>query len=84
MPMLLHLMLAGVWASTVIIHTRRLFRLARVEQLRHWEEVRLRSGLNRIWWWLGQNEFWDGVRPDCLRAIEVTTLIFIIAWGMSI
>lgn len=83
MPMLLHLMLAGVWASTLVIHTRRLFRLACVEQLRNWEETRLRSGFNRIWWWLGQDEFWAGVRPDCLRAIEITTMIFVIAWGMG-
>lgn len=84
MPMLLHLMLAGVWASTVVIHTRRLFRLACVEQLRNWEDERLRSGLNRIWWWLGQDEFWAGVTPDCLKAIEITTMIFVIAWGMSV
>jgi hypothetical protein len=84
MPLLLHLMIAGVWASTLVIHTRRLFRLARVEQLRNWEERRVRSGLNRIWWWLGQDEFWRGVLPDCLRAIEISALIFIIALGMSL
>ncbi|MGB9634491.1 MAG: hypothetical protein ACPL8I_14230 [Chloroflexaceae bacterium] len=84
MPLLLHLMMAGVWASTVVIHTRRLFRLARVEQLARWEDhVRLRSGANRIWWWLGQQEFWRGVIPDCLRAMEITAMIFLIAWGMS-
>ncbi|MFQ3663351.1 MAG: hypothetical protein SNJ69_13260 [Chloroflexaceae bacterium] len=84
MPLLLHLMMAGVWASTVVIHTRRLFRLARVEQLARWEDqVRLRSGVNRIWWWLGQQEFWRGVIPDCLRAMEITVMIFLIAWGMS-
>lgn len=84
MPLLLHLMMAGVWASTVVVHTRRLFRLARVEQLARWEnEVRLRSGVNRIWWWLGQHEYWRGVIPDCLRAMEITVMIFLIAWGMS-
>jgi hypothetical protein len=84
MPLLLHLMIAGVWASTLVIHTRRLFRLARVEQLRNWEEQRLRSGLNRLWWWLGQDEFWRGVTPDCLRALEVSLLIIMIALGMSL
>ncbi|GAB4446070.1 MAG: hypothetical protein OHK0015_48960 [Chloroflexi bacterium OHK40] len=82
MALLLHLMLAGVWASTIVIHTRRLFRLACVEQLRRWEDERVRTGLNRIWWWLGQDEFWRGVLPDSLRAIEITTMIFIIAWGL--
>jgi hypothetical protein len=84
MPLLLHLMMAGVWASTIVIHTRRLFRLARVEQLARWEDhVRLRAGANRIWWWLGQQEFWRGVIPDCVRAMEITAMIFLIAWGMS-
>ena len=82
MPLLLNLMLAGIWASTLVIHTRRLFRLACVEQLRNWEELRLRSGLNRLRWWLGKDEFWRGVIPDCLRAIELTAMIFVIALGM--
>lgn len=84
MAMLLNLMLAAIWASTLVIHTRRLFRLACVEQLRRWEAERLRSGLNRIWWWLGQDEFWRGVTPDCLRAIELTAMIFVIAVGMML
>lgn len=82
MPLLLHLVIAGVWASTLINHTRRLFRLACVEQLRNWEEERVRSGLNRIWWWLGKDEFWNEVQADCVKAIEITLLIFLIAWGM--
>ena len=83
MALLLQLMIAGVWASTVIIHTRRLFRLACVAQLHKWEQTRLRSGLNRLWWWLGKDEFWNAVRLDCQRAIEVSLLIFLIAWGLS-
>lgn len=85
MALLLQFVIAAVWASTVIVHTRRLFRLACVTQLRRWDDqVRLRSGLNRVWWWLGQEEFWRDVRPDCLRAIEVSLMIFLIAWGGSI
>jgi hypothetical protein len=84
MPTLLHLVMTGVWGMTLIIHTRRLWRLACVEQLRHWEdEQRLRTGWNRIWWWLGQDEFWNEVRADCLKAIEITLMIFVLAWGMS-
>jgi hypothetical protein len=83
MPVLLQLLLAGVWASTVIVHMRRLFRLACVAQLRNWEEVRLRSGWNRIWWWLGQDEFWTRVRYDTWQAIQVTLMIFLIAWSFS-
>jgi len=84
MALLLQLFIAGVWASTLVIHTRRLFRLACVGQLRRWDEqVRLRSSLRRIWWWLGQDEFWCDVRPDCMRAIEVSLMIFLIAWGVA-
>jgi hypothetical protein len=82
MALLLNLILAGIWASTLVIHTRRLFRLACVEQLRRWENERLRSGLSRIWWWLGQPEFWREVIPDCARAIELTAMIMVIALGM--
>jgi hypothetical protein len=83
MPMLLHLMIIGVWGVTLVSHTRRLLRLACVAQLRRWEETRLRMGFKRIWWWLGQDEFWLGVRNDSLKAIEISLMIFMIAWGMS-
>ena len=83
MPVLFQLMMVGVWGMTFVTHTRRLLRLARVEQLRNWGNGR-RLSLNRIWWWLGQNEFWHGVRPDCLKAIELTAMIFLLAWGMSL
>lgn len=83
MALLLQLIIAGVWASTIVVHTRRLFRLACVAQLQKWENIRLRSGLNRIWWWLGKDEFWNGVRADSQRAIEISLMIFLIAWGLS-
>lgn len=82
MTLLVQLIIVWVWSMTFVIHTRRLLRLARVEQLRHWDDSRRRR-LNRIWWWLGQDEFWHGVRPDCLKAIELTIMIFLLAWGMS-
>ncbi|NJN17211.1 MAG: hypothetical protein HC822_13510 [Oscillochloris sp.] len=79
---LLQLLIVGVWAATIITHTRRLFRLACVTQLRRWEDdVRLRSGASRIWWWLGQDTFWAGVRPDTLKAVEISLMVFLIAWG---
>lgn len=83
MALLFQLLIATVWAATVIVHTRRLFRLAHVAQLSRWEEVRLRSGMNRIWYWLGQDTFWNGVRVDCARAIEISLIVFLMAWGMS-
>ncbi len=83
MSVLLQLMMVGVWCTTFVMQTRRLLRLARVEQLRNWGDDARRMGLNRIWWWLGQNEFWHGVRPDCMKAIELTAMIFLLAWGIS-
>jgi hypothetical protein len=83
MPMFLHLVMVGVWGVTLVAHMRRLFRLACVNQLRNWEDTRVRMGLNRIWWWLGQDEFWRGMRYDCMKALEVSLLIFMLAWGMS-
>ena len=83
MAIVLQLLLVGVWGMTFVTHTRRLLRLARVEHLRNWGDDARRLGLNRIWWWLGQHEFWRGVTPDCLKAIEITTLAFLVAWGIS-
>lgn len=79
----LQLMVVCVWAATMTVHTRRLLRLACVEQLRRWEGLRVRSSLNRIWWWLGQDEFWRGVQKDTQHAVEVTLMIFLIAWGVA-
>lgn len=83
MAIVLQLVMLGVWGMTLVIHTRRLLRLARVEQLRNWGGEARRLGLNRIWWWLGQDTFWRGVTPDCLKAIEITALVFLVAWGLS-
>ncbi len=83
MAALLQLVIAGIWASTLVIHTRRLFRLACVEQLQRWEGLRLRSSLSRMWWWLGQEEFWHEVRADGVRSIQLTLMIFTLGWGLS-
>lgn len=80
MAQLLQLVITGVWAATLIIHTRRLFRLACVEQLRNWQALRLRSGMQRIWYWLGQAEFWNAVQTDCVRAIQITLLLLMAGW----
>lgn len=83
MSVLLQVLMVGIWALTFVTHTRRLVRLARVQHLHKWREDPRRTGLNRIWWWLGQDEFWHGLAPDTLKAIELTVMIFLIAWGMS-
>ncbi len=76
------LVIASIWAATIIIHTRRLFRLAKVAQ--PGRAMPLRTGLNRIWWWLGQEAFWDDVQTDGLRSVQLTLMIFFVAWGMNL
>lgn len=84
MLLMFQLLVTVIWGSLLAIHTRRLLRLARVEQLRRWDEqLRLRSGLNRIWWWLGQDEFWKDVRVDCVHCLQLTAMLFMAAWGVS-
>lgn len=82
MTHMLLLVISTIWAATLIIHTRRLLRLAKVAQLQR--ATRLRTGLNRIWWWLGQDEFWHDVQADGLRAVELTLMIFLVAWGLNL
>lgn len=84
MASLFQFIIASIWGAALTIHTRRLFRLACVEQLRRWEELRFRSSLQRIWWWLGQDEFWRDVRVDCMRCLQLTLMVFLVAWGISI
>lgn len=84
MSLLLQLMITAIWAAHIIIHTRRLLRLAHVQQLQRWENIRLRSGLNRIWWWLGQQEFWCQVQTDSIACLQLTLMLFVMAWGLGI
>lgn len=76
------LVIASIWSATLIIHARRLFRLAKVT--RPGREIRFRTSLNRIWWWLGQEIFWNDVQNDGLRCVELTIMIFFMAWGMNV
>lgn len=78
----LQLAIVGIWCAALVVHTRRLLRLACVEQLRNWEGMRVRSGLKRIWWWLGQDEFWKDVHNDGLRCVELTLMLFVLSTGM--
>jgi hypothetical protein len=79
---IVQLVIVGLWATMLAIHTRRLFRLAQMESLAQWGEQRLRGKLNRVWWWLGREEYWRAVEVDGLRCMQMTFMIFLIAWGM--
>ena len=51
---IVQLAIVGLWASMLIIHTRRLLRMAQLEVLQVWDGNRLRRKLTRLWWWLGR------------------------------
>jgi hypothetical protein len=74
------LLLISVWAIPLSLHTRRLFRLAVVPLVAD-RRLYVRSKAQRIWWWLGRDEFWTALRRDVLRAIEASLLIALIALG---
>lgn len=84
MELLLQLLVAGVWTLALVNSLRRLVRLARVSHLQRWDSnMRVRSGLNRIWWWLGREEFWHLARYDVAYALQISLLVFLFVWHMA-
>ncbi len=71
----------SLWAATLSVHMRRLFRLAGIAVPAILRERRLRHELERMWWWLGREEFWRAVQSDSLRCLQLTLMIFILVWG---
>ena len=43
---------------------------------------RLRPKLDRVWWWLGREEYWREVQTDVLRCMQLTFMLFLMAWGI--
>ena len=80
--LIVQLVIVGMWAAMLIVHTRRLLRLAQVESLAQWGERRLKPKLNRVWWWLGREEYWRAVQVDVLRCMQMTVIVFLMAWGV--
>jgi hypothetical protein len=82
---LLHLVLAGVWTVTFAAAVRRLRRMSHNAQLARWDDVLgRRSALTRAWWVLGRTEFWGAVRLDTWRALQVSLIIFLLAYRATI
>ena len=79
--MVVQLAIVGIWAAMLVVHTRRLLRLARVESLAQWGERRLRPKLDRVWGWLGREEYWRAVQVDVLRCMQMTFMMFLMVWG---
>ena len=80
--LIVQLAIVAIWAAMLVVHTRRLLRLAQVESLAQWGERRLRPKLNRVWWWLGREEYWQAVQVDVLRCMQMTLIMFLMAWGL--
>jgi hypothetical protein len=77
---LLQLAIVGAWAATILRHTRRLLRLAHVDPAWTSQERTVRQQANLMWWWLGREEFWRTVQVDALRCVEITLMVFVLAY----
>lgn len=76
MTTLAQVIIIAAWGATLVRHSQRLVRLSgHTFDLR---STRVRAIATRIWWWLGREEFWRGVAPDALRAVQVTALALIL------
>jgi hypothetical protein len=78
----LQLAIVATWATTILRHTRRLFRLAQVNMGWAAQDQLVRPLANRIWWWLGREEFWRTVQEDGFRCLEITLMVFLLAYGL--
>lgn len=80
MVALVQLLLISVWGVPLALHLRRLYRLAAVPVSAD-RALYVRSKARRMWWWLGRDEFWDALRLDVLRSLEVTLLVALVVVG---
>jgi hypothetical protein len=82
LELIVQLVIVGIWAAMLVIHTRRLLRLAQPESFQAWHGRQWRRKLTRIWWWLGREEYWREVQVDGVRCMQMTVMIFLMAWGI--
>ena len=71
----------GIWALMFGLQVRRLLRLSSIEIVSRWGG-HLRQRIDRLWWWLGREEFWSGVQGDVVRCLQITVMVFLTAWGV--
>lgn len=68
------LAITGSWGLLLTLHILRLYRLARVPVvIRRLHYMRYKA--ERMWWWLGREEFWRAAQRDTLRCIQMTLMI---------
>lgn len=80
MAAIIQLAIIGAWGALLFLHTRRLYRLATVPITSDRGRY-LRSKAERMWWWLGREEFWARIQRDSARCIEATLMVLLIALG---
>ena len=78
--MLIQVAIAAIWGALLALHTQRLFRLAYARVEAGTPEQQLRQRMHRAWWWLGREEFWRKVQADTCRCLEITLMLFLLAW----
>jgi hypothetical protein len=79
---IVQIVIIAMWSAMLVIHTRRLLRLAQFETLAQWGERNLKPKLNRVWWWLGREEYWRAVQIDGVRCMQLTFMMFLMVWGV--
>lgn len=79
--LIIQLTVIVIWSAMLVIHTRRLLRLARVEAESGHSHV-LRRRLARVWWWLGREEYWRAAHSDGLRCMQLTIMVFLLVLGI--
>jgi len=78
--LLIQTAIAAMWGFLLVQHTRRLFRLAHVKAVVAIDDPHLRQYMQRVWWWLGREEFWHKVQADTGRCLEIMVMILLLAW----
>lgn len=81
---IVQLVIVSMWAVMLVAHTRRLLRLAQTQWPSAEQQRQLRHKLTRVWWWLGREEYWRAVQNDGLRCMQLTLMIFLMAWGLFV
>jgi hypothetical protein len=72
------LLLISVWGVPMVLHLRRLYRLAAVPVSTD-RSLFMRHKARRMWWWLGRDEFWGLLGRDVARCVELTLMIALLA-----
>jgi hypothetical protein len=77
---LIQVAISAMWGALLVGHSRRLFRLAHSGVDSGTLDQHRRRRTHRVWWWLGREEFWCRVQADTWYCLQITLMIFLLAW----